>query len=113
MELWLIISAGVCMALVMKRNNQSANGGASLERLEATLFRLLSDMKKQSADSAYQQRREVIEMFGALGGGLTRTLQDAARTSGESMDKPTRRKSGWSRCAKRWTNSCPTCCRSV
>lgn len=94
MELWLIISAGVCialqiviLALVMKRNNQSANGGASLERLEATLFRLLSDMKKQSADSAYQQRREVIEMFGALGGGLTRTLQDAARTSGESMDK--------------------------
>jgi DNA recombination protein RmuC len=71
----------------MKRNNQSANAGASLERLEATLFRLLSDMKKQSVDSAYQQRREVIEMFGALGDGLTRTLQDAARTSGESMDK--------------------------
>ncbi|MGI5918883.1 MAG: DNA recombination protein RmuC [Christensenellales bacterium] len=94
MELWLIISAGVCialqiviLALVMKRNNQSANAGASLERLEATLFRLLSDMKKQSVDSAYQQRREVIEMFGALGDGLTRTLQDAARTSGESMDK--------------------------
>jgi DNA recombination protein RmuC len=93
-ELWLIISAGVCialqiviLALVMKRNNQSANAGASLERLEATLFRLLSDMKKQSVDSAYQQRREVIEMFGALGDGLTRTLQDAARTSGESMDK--------------------------
>lgn len=94
MELWLIISAGVCialqiviLALVIKRNNRSANAGASLERLEATLFRLLSDMKKQSADSAYQQRREVIEMFGALGDGLTRTLQDAARTNSESMDK--------------------------
>ena len=94
MELWLIISAGVCislqivvLALVIKRNNQSDSAGASLDRLETTLFRLLSDMKKQSADSAYQQRREVIEMFGALGDGLTRTLQDAARTSGESMDK--------------------------
>jgi len=94
MELWLIISAAVCVALqlvivalLIKRKDRSANAEASLERLEGTLFRLLSDMKKQSADSAYQQRREVIEMFGALGDGLTRTLQDAARTNGESMDK--------------------------
>jgi DNA recombination protein RmuC len=58
-----------------------------MERLEATMFRLLGDMKKQSADSAYQQRREVIEMFGALGDGLTRTLGDTARTNTESIDK--------------------------
>jgi DNA recombination protein RmuC len=94
MELWLIISAGVCVVLQLiilgmlwTRKARSENAGASLERLEATLIRLLADMKKQSADSAYQQRREVIEMFGALGDGLTRTLHDAARTSGESMDK--------------------------
>jgi DNA recombination protein RmuC len=93
MEIWVIISTCVCAVLqfivlaVLLTRKVPENTGASMERLEATMFRLLGDMKKQSADNAYQQRREVIEMFGALGDGLTRTLGDTARTNTESMDK--------------------------
>ena len=82
----VILLLAVLLVLLLKKN-RFGDVGASLERLESTLFRLLADMKKQSADSAYQQRREVIEMFGALGDGLTRTLNDTSRQSGESMDK--------------------------
>ena len=82
----VILLLAVLLVLLLKKN-RSGDVGASLERLESTLFRLLADMKKQSADSAYQQRREVIEMFGAMGDGLTRTLNDTSRQSGESMDK--------------------------
>ncbi len=82
----LLLLLAVLLVLLLKKS-KTADAGASIERLEATLFRLLADMKKQSADGAYQQRREVIEMFGALGDGLTRTLNDTARQSGESMDK--------------------------
>lgn len=94
MDTGIYILTGTCVVLLLAvllvlllKKNKSADVGASLERLESTLFRLLADMKKQNADSAYQQRREVIEMFGALGDGLTRTLSDTARQNGESMDK--------------------------
>ncbi len=89
---YILAGAGILLQLaviivLITRKNKSTDVGASIERLEATLFRLLADMKKQNTDSAYQQRREVIEMFGALGDGLTRTLNDTARSSGDSMDK--------------------------
>ncbi len=94
MDMGLYILSGTSVMLLLAvlfvlifKKSRSGDVGGSLERLEATLFRLLADMKKQSADSAYQQRREVIEMFGALGDGLTRTLCDTARQSSESMDK--------------------------
>lgn len=94
MDTGLYILTGACVILLLAvllvlifKKNRSGDASASMERLEATLFRLLADMKKQSADSAYQQRREVIEMFGALGDGLTRTLNDTSRQSSESMDK--------------------------
>ena len=94
MDTGIYILTGACVILLLAvllllvlRKNRSGDVGASMERLESTLFRLLADLKKQSADSAYQQRREVIEMFGALGDGLTRTLNDTARQSGEGMDK--------------------------
>jgi DNA recombination protein RmuC len=94
MDTGIYILAGACVMLqlavlvvLIVRKGQTSNVGASMERLEGTLFRLLADLKKQNADSAYQQRREVIEMFGALGDGLTRTLSDTARANGESMDK--------------------------
>jgi DNA recombination protein RmuC len=94
MQTGFYIAAGACALLqlavlfvLIKRKGRAADTGVSMERLESTLVRLLADLRRQGEQSAYQQRREVIEMFGALGDGLTRTLADTARMNGESMDK--------------------------
>jgi len=94
METGIYILAGACLILqlvilfvLITRKGQTTNVGASMERLESTLFRLLADMKKQNADSSYQQRREVMEMFKTLGDGFSRAVAETARSNGDSMDK--------------------------
>ena len=82
-----LILQAIILVLVGRKRARTADMGTSLDRLESTLFKLIGELKQQSAQSAYQQRSEVLEMFKVLGDGFSRTLSDTARASGESMDK--------------------------
>ena len=54
--------------------------------MQSTFVALLGDLKQQNAQSAYQQRREVMEMFKVLGDGFTKTLSDTALQNQQSME---------------------------
>lgn len=81
-----IVLLVIILALLLSRKNETIHADKTLNQLQNTLITLLGDLKQQSAQSAYQQRREVMEMFKVLGDGFTKTLSDTASQSRENMD---------------------------
>lgn len=81
----LVLLAAI-LALLLARRSRSFQADQAIGQLQSTLVALLGDLKQQNAQSAYQQRREVMEMFKVLGDGFTRTLADTASQSRESME---------------------------
>ncbi len=81
-----IVLLVIMLALLLSRKNETIHADKTLNQLQNTLITLLGDLKQQSAQSAYQQRREVMEMFKVLGDGFTKTLSDTASQSRENMD---------------------------
>ncbi len=93
METIFYITAGavillliVILALLLSRRNQTFQADQSISRMQTTLVTLLGDLKQQNAQSAYQQRREVMEMFKVLGDGFAKTLCDTASQNQQSME---------------------------
>ena len=82
-----LVLTSVILILMLKKKKQNSDVGSSLGQLESTLIKLFSDLKQQSNESAYQQRREVLEMFKVLGDGFSRTLNETAHASSDSMEK--------------------------
>lgn len=76
----------IILALLLSRKKETFHADKALNQMQSTLITLLGESKQQSAQSAYQQRREVMEMFKVLGDGFTKTLSDTAAQSRESMD---------------------------
>lgn len=81
-----IVLLVIILALLLSRKNETIHADKTLNQLQNTLITLLGDLKQQSAQSAYQQRREVMEMFKVLGDGFTKTLSDTSSQSRENMD---------------------------
>lgn len=73
-------------AMLISRKNQTFHADKAISQMQSTLISLLGDLKQQDAQSAYQQRREVMEMFKTLGDGFTKTLSDTASQSRENME---------------------------
>ncbi len=93
MDMFYGIAAGVIvllliiiLALQLSRKNQTHQANQSVSQMQATFVALLGDLKQQSAQNAYQQRREVMEMFKVLGDGFTKTLSDTALQNQQSME---------------------------
>ena len=76
----------VILSLQLSRRNQTLQANQSVSQMQSTFVALLGDLKQQSAQSAYQQRREVMEMFKVLGDGFTKTLGDTALQNQQSME---------------------------
>ncbi len=76
----------VILVLQLSRKNQTFHANQAVSQLQSTLVTLLGDLKQQNAQSAYQQRREVMEMFKVLGDGFTKTLCDTASQNAQSME---------------------------
>ncbi len=57
-----------------------------MNQMQNTMITLLGDIKQQNAQSAYQQRREVMEMFRILGDSFNKTLSDTAVQNRGSME---------------------------
>lgn len=81
----LALSAAALFVLLLRRKGQAVTA-AALTQLQSTLFALHAEQKQQSADSAYQLRREVLEMFGVLGDKFTKTLVDSAAANLGGME---------------------------
>lgn len=82
----LLCSAAI-LAVMLSSRRKTQDIGLTLNLFQSTLDRQLDDIKRQNAQSAYQLRREVMEMFQMLGDTSGKTLADAARTSAEGMEK--------------------------
>ena len=76
----------VILALLLARKSQTFQADQAVRQMQSTLVTLLGDLKQQNAQSAYQQRREVMEMFKVLGDGFTKTLRDTAAQNQQSME---------------------------
>ncbi len=76
----------VILVLQLSRKNQTFHANQAVSQLQSTLVTLLGDLKQQNAQSAYQQRREVMEMFKVLGDGFTKTLCDTVSQNAQSME---------------------------
>ena len=81
-----IVLLVIILALLLSRKNETIHADKTLNQMQSTLITLLGDLQQQSAQSAYQQRREVMEMFKVLGDGFTKTLSDTSSQSRENMD---------------------------
>ncbi len=82
----IILLLIIILALQLSRKNQTHQANQSVSQMQATFVALLGDLKQQSAQNAYQQRREVMEMFKVLGDGFTKTLSDTALQNQQSME---------------------------
>jgi len=82
----VLLLAVIILALLLSRKKETFHADKALNQMQNTLITLLGDLKQQNAQSAYQQRREVMEMFKVLGDGFTKTLSDTASQSRDSMD---------------------------
>ncbi len=82
----VILMLAFVLGLLLSRKSQTLRSEQALDRLQSTVVALLNDLKQQSAQNAYQQRREVMEMFKTLGDGFSRTLTDTAIQNRESME---------------------------
>lgn len=82
----VLLLAVIILALLLSRKKETFHADKALNQMQNTLITLLGDLKQQNAQSAYQQRREVMEMFRVLGDGFTKTLSDTASQSRDSMD---------------------------
>ena len=79
---------GIAVLIVVslrKRNAADING--ALAQLQSEMQKQLEDFRRQNADSAYQLRREVLEMFRMLGDSFSKTLADTTRANGDNMEK--------------------------
>lgn len=76
----------VILVLQLSRRTQTFQADQAINQMQTTLVTLLGDLKQQNAQSAYQQRREVMEMFKVLGDGFTKTLCDTASQNQQSME---------------------------
>lgn len=81
----LLLTAAVIFILLLKNTRQTDNT-TTLSNMQSALFALLGDLKKQNTENAYLQRREVREMFSALGDSFTKTLGDTAASNLVSME---------------------------
>ncbi len=82
----IILLLIIILVLQLSRKNQTHQANQSVSQMQATFVALLGDLKQQNAQSAYQQRREVMEMFKVLGDGFTKTLSDTALQNQQSME---------------------------
>jgi DNA recombination protein RmuC len=82
----VLLLAVVILALLLSRKKETFHADKAMNQMQNTLITLLGDLQKQNAQSAYQQRREVMEMFKVLGDGFTKTLSDTASQSRDSME---------------------------
>lgn len=76
----------IILALLLSRKKEASHADKALNQMQNTLITLLGDLQQQNSQSAYQQRREVMEMFKVLGDSFNKTLSDTASQSRESMD---------------------------
>jgi len=81
-----LLLLAIILVLLLSRKNQTFHADKALNQMQNTLITLLGDLKQQNAQSAYQQRREVMEMFKVLGDGFTKTLSDTASQNRDSME---------------------------
>lgn len=90
---YIIISAAsllltvILLAITLLRRHAAADVGREFDALQSSLDKQLDDMKKQSLDSSYRLRREVLEMFNLLGSNVSNLLEGTAKKNGESMDR--------------------------
>ncbi len=82
----LILSLAVLITL-LSRKNRTQDFSVELSRFESTILSQFEEIKKQNSDSAYQLRREVLEMFNLLGGNVTKLLGDTAKSNADNMDR--------------------------
>ncbi len=82
----LLLLSVIILALLLSRKRETFHADKALNQMQNTLITLLGDLKQQNAQNAYQQRREVMEMFKVLGDGFTKTLSDTASQSRDSME---------------------------
>ncbi len=82
----IIVLLTVILVLQLTRKSKASDTGLAMSQLQTTVISLLGELKQQSAQSAYQQRREVMEMFKVLGDGFTKTLSDTAQQNRDSME---------------------------
>lgn len=80
----LLTAAAICVLL--SKNKRQTDNTAALSHMQSALSALLGDIKKQNAENAYLQRKEVREMFGALGDNFTKTLGGMAASSTLNME---------------------------
>lgn len=81
-----ILLAAVIISILISKNKKLCDNKEALNNLQSALFGLLSDTKKQAAQNAYLQRREVREMFGAIGDNFSNTLNKTAVSNAASME---------------------------
>lgn len=81
-----ILLAAVIISILVSKNRKLCDNKEALNNLQSALFGLLSDTKKQAAQNAYLQRREVREMFGAIGDNFSNTLNKTAVSNAASME---------------------------
>ncbi len=81
----LLLTVAVICILLAKNKRQTDNS-AALSNMQSELLSLLGDIKKQNSENAYLQRREVREMFGAIGDSFTKTLGETAVSNTVSME---------------------------
>ena len=93
MDIILYVAAGtsllllvVVLVLLLSQKRADHQADAALSQMQSTMITLLGEQKQQSADSAYRLRREVIEMFGALGDNFSKTLAETAASSLAGME---------------------------
>ncbi|MFA5675776.1 MAG: DNA recombination protein RmuC [Christensenellales bacterium] len=80
----LLTAAAICV--LFSKNKRQTDNTAALSHMQSALSALLGDIKKQNAENAYLQRKEVREMFGALGDNFTKTLGGMAASSTLNME---------------------------
>ncbi|MGI5849478.1 MAG: DNA recombination protein RmuC [Christensenellales bacterium] len=94
MDTFIYIVSGVGLLLIavvliitISQKNKAVDLSMILSQFQSVLYKQLENIKLQNADSSYQLRREVLEMFNVLGGSFNKTLAETARSNSESMEQ--------------------------
>lgn len=81
------IMSAVSLIVVVSNRKQRLDVSTTLTAMTKALSTQLEDHKRQNSESAFQLRREVVEMFKILGDTSSKALAETTRLSGDNMDK--------------------------